>query len=195
MENTATPATTPQLTQEELLQVKSTVEQAASEKLHRPIQTHLREFKRNFDRNMRHITKTMGKITSAAQVKLEAANTWYLGNFLYTIWGGAFVGSVITCASIIFQYMIGTMAVATALQVVGATVFLVPLIVFTVYWAIQWIINSIKGLVNLAKDGLEFFKTTAAFKRANPEKDPLATAEQQLKTKLGDNLPATTSGY
>ena len=189
---TETSATPLQPTQEELLKVKDLQDKAVSDKLHTRFQSNWREFKRNFDRGMQSIKKGMSTVGNTLQAKLEAANTWYLGNFLYTIWGGAFVGSLITCASILAQHLMAATAITAAMPVVGAAVFAIPIIVFAVYWAIRWIIQSITGMINMVKNGLSIAKLATELKKTHPETDLLKVATDTLKDKLA---PAPSSAY
>ena len=191
VETTATPV---QPTEMELLQVKDATDQAVSKQTGKQFQSTMRDFRRNFDRKMEAIKGKMGQAISFTQAKLEALNTWYLGNFLYTIYGGAFLGSLITCSSILTQYLLTATAITSVLPVAGAAVFAIPIIVFATYWGIKWLIMTAKGLVQLAKDGTEFIKTLIAYKKNNPKANIFRQAEEGLKEQIPTE-PATNAGY
>jgi hypothetical protein len=190
MENIATTATP---TQEELLQLKDTQDKMASAQAKKPVQSTWREFSRNLGRKTQQINTKIRMLGNKVKDKLEAANTWYIAEYMNTVFGGAFLGSLITCASIIFKYVIGTVAIATSLQVAGAAIFMVPVLVLCIYFAIRFLIESVTAVVNLAKKGAELGKAMVEFKKNNPAADIMSTATSALKDQLTD--PTNTSAY
>ena len=183
METTATP------NQEELLKIKDAADKAATKVLHKPFQSHWRDFLRNLERNNKRLTAGLLKFGKGIATKSESVNQWYLAHCFHTIYGGAFAGSIVTCASVIFGFITAGVAVASMIQLVGAALFILPIIVFCIYWAIRILVETILMAIKGVKATIDIVKAARTFKKENPNTDLLKTVEDNLKAKL---TPAPT---
>ena len=174
------------------LKVKEGLEQAATKAAGKPMSISWRDFKRNMQRMAGSFGNNLQQVGNNLRNKLQSMDRWYVANCLYTIYGGAFVSSILACTSILFIYITGALATATVLQIIGAIAFLIPVLTLCIYWAINWLIQATMGMWNLAKSGVEAIKLMIQYRKEHPKENPLTAATESLKAQM---KPAETNAY